>query len=98
MELYQRFLTEKVDENGLLQSVDFHAPEDFNFGFDVVDYYGTEEPERRAMIWISENGEEKVFTFGDMMRLSAQAANYFKALGIRKGDRVLLVLRRHWEF
>ena len=46
MELYQRFLTEKVDANGLLTGIDFHAPDNFNFGFDVVDYYGTEEPER----------------------------------------------------
>lgn len=53
MELYQRFLTENVDKNGMLQSVDFHAPDNFNFGFDVVDYYGTEEPDRRAMIWVS---------------------------------------------
>ena len=98
MELYQRFLTENVDKNGMLQSVDFHAPDNFNFGFDVVDYYGTEEPDRRAMIWVSNEGEEKVFTFGDMMRKSAQTANYLRALGIIKGDRVLLVLRRHWEF
>ena len=98
MELYQRFLTEKVDANGLLTGIDFHAPDNFNFGFDVVDCYGTEEPERRAMIWVSSDGEEKIFTFGDMMRKSAQTANYLKALGIKKGDRVLLVLRRHWEF
>lgn len=98
MELYQRFLTENVDKNGMLQSVDFHAPDNFNFGFDVVDYYGTEEPDRRAMIWVSNDGEEKIFTFGDMMRKSAQTANYLRALGIIKGDRVLLVLRRHWEF
>ena len=98
MELYQRFLTEKVDENGRLTGIDFHAPDDFNFGFDVVDYYGTEEPERRAMIWVSSEEEERIFTFGDMMRKSAQAANYFRSLGIGKGDRVLLVLRRHWEF
>ena len=98
MELYQRFLTEKVDANGRLTGVDFHAPDNFNFGFDVVDCYGTEEPERRAMIWVSSEGEERIFTFGDMMRKSAQTANYLKALGITKGDRVLLVLRRHWEF
>ena len=98
MELYQRFLTENVDKDGLLQSIDFHAPDNFNFGFDVVDYYGTEEPDRRAMIWVSDAGEEKIFTFGDMMRKSAQTANYLKSLGIIKGDRVLLVLRRHWEF
>ena len=49
----------------MLESVEFHAPESFNFGFDVVDYYGTEEPDRRAMIWVGSDGEEeRIFTFG----------------------------------
>ena len=71
MELYQRFLTEKIDANGMLESVEFHAPDSFNFGFDVVDYYGTEEPDRRAMIWVGADGDERIFTFSDMMRKSA---------------------------
>lgn len=98
MELYEKFLTEQTDEAGRLIGVRFHAQETFNFGFDVVDEYGKREPDRRAMIWISDDLEERIFTFGDIMRLSNKAANYFKALGIRKGDRVMLVLRRHWEF
>ncbi len=98
MELYEKFLTEQVDENGNLTGIRFHAPDTFNFGFDVVDGFGKSEPQRRAMIWVSNEDEEKIFTFGDMMRLSAQAANYFVSLGIKKGDRVMLVLRRHWEF
>lgn len=98
MELYEKFLTEQTDESGRLTGIRFHAPETFNFGFDVVDWFGKNEPQRRAMIWVANDGEERIFTFGDMMRLSAQAANYFKSLGIVKGDRVLLVLRRHWEF
>lgn len=97
MELYQRFLTEIVDQNGCLTGVEYHAPETYNFGFDVVDWFGKNEPNRRAMIWASDS-EERVFTFGDIMKLSAQACNYFKSLGIVKGDKVLLVLRRHWEF
>ncbi len=98
MKLYEKFLTEEIDGDGKLKGVRFHAPEDFNFGFDVVDAIGKEQPERRAMIWISNDGEERIFTFGDIMELSNQAANYFLSLGIRKGDRVMLVLRRHWEF
>ena len=62
MELYQRFLTEKVDANGLLTGIDFHAPDNFNFGFDVVDCYGTEEPERRAMIWVSSRASARACT------------------------------------
>ncbi len=97
MELYQRFLTEAIDGEGRLTGVEYHAPETYNFGFDVVDELGKSEPQRRAMIWTSDT-EERIFTFGDIMRLSAQACNYFKSIGIAKGDKVLSVLRRHWEF
>lgn len=97
MELYERFLTEKTDDNGCLTGIEYHVPETYNFGFDVVDWFGKNEPERRAMIWVNDC-EERIFTFGDIMKLSAQACNYFKSLGIEKGDRVMLVLRRHWEF
>lgn len=97
MELYQRFLTERTDENGRLVGVDYHVPETYNFGFDVVDCFGRTEPDRKAMIWTSDE-EEHTFTFGDIMKLSAKACNYFISLGIEKGDKVLLVLRRHWEF
>lgn len=98
MELYERFLTEKIDKDGCLEGIEWHVPDTFNFGFDVVDWYGTNEPDRRAMIWVSNELESRIFTFGDIMRLSAQAANFFRSLGIEKGDRVMLVLRRHWEF
>lgn len=98
MELYEKFLTEHIDEKGCLMGIDFHAPETFNFGYDVVDYYGKNDPNRKAMIWLSSNEEERIFTFKDIMELSNQAANYFVSLGIQKGDRVMLVLRRHWEF
>ncbi len=98
MELYEKFLTEKIDENGCLEGISFHAPETYNFGFDVVDYYGKNDPDRKAMIWVSNNFEERIFTFADIMKLSNQAANYFISLGIKKGDKVMLVLRRHWEF
>lgn len=98
MERYQEFLTEQIDEKGCLKGIEFHAPETYNFGFDVVDWYGKNEPDRRAMVWVGADESEKVFTFKDIMELSAQAANYFRALGIEKGDRVMLVLRRHWEF
>ena len=97
MERYKYFLSERIDEQGNLIGVDYHAPETYNFGFDVVDWYGKNEPQRRAMIW-TDDAEERIFTFADIMKQSAQTANYFKSLGIVKGDRVLLVLRRHWEF
>ena len=70
----------------------------FNFAFDVIDALGTRKPDRRAMLHISEDGTEREFTFKDMMRESARCANYFKSLGIKRGDRVMLVLKRHYQY
>ena len=70
----------------------------FNFAYDVVDRYGTEDPERPALLWTDPSGREERFDFRRMMLESNKAANYFKSLGIRKGDPVLVILKRHWEF
>lgn len=72
--------------------------EDFNFAYDVVDELARTKPDKLAMVWVGTDGEEKRFTFKDMSRESNRAANYFKYLGIRKGDIVLLVLRRSYYF
>jgi len=74
------------------------VPETFNFGFDVVDAIAAEEPDRRALVWCDDHGEERVFTMADMSRESNRAANAFKALGIRRGDAVMLILRRRYEY
>lgn len=71
---------------------------DFNFAYDVVDELGRTKPDKLAMLWVSAEGEEKRFTFRDMMLCSNKAANYFKYMGIRKGDKVLLVLKRSYFF
>lgn len=73
------------------------VPEDFNFGFDVVDVYADEEPEREALIWCDDDGNERHFTFSDVKEQSSRAANMFKNLGIRKGDKVLIMLRQRPE-
>ncbi len=75
-----------------------NAPEDFNFGFDIVDGWAKEKPDLRCLLWIDDDGNEKSFTFTDMSKLSNRAANYFKSLGLKKGDVVLLILRRRWEY
>ncbi len=75
-----------------------NVPEDFNFGFDVVDAWAQAEPEKKALVWCDESGGEKVFTFTDMMRLSNRAANFFRSQGVRKGSVVMLILRRRWEY
>ena len=95
--VYRKFITPTV-EDGKLTAIAFQNEDKFNFAFDVVDALGTEKPEKLAMFHLSENGEEHRFTFRDMMKESARAANYFKALGIKRGDRVMLVLKRHYQF
>ena len=75
-----------------------NIPDDFNFGFDIVDEWAKQEPEKKALVWCNDAGEEKVFTFTDISRLSNQAANYFQSLGIKKGTVVMLILRRRWEY
>ncbi len=95
--VYRNFITPTV-ENGLLKAIAFQNEEKFNFAFDVVDELGTNRPVKLAMLHISEDGTERRFTFQDMKKESARAANYFKSLGIRKGDRVMLVLKRHYQY
>ena len=72
--------------------------QDFNFAYDVVDVLGTEKPDKLALLYVSNIGEEKRFTFGDMKRLSDKAANYFVSEGVKKGDPVLLILKRSYLF
>jgi len=95
--VYRNFITPTV-EDGKLTAIAFQNEEKFNFAFDIVDTLGTEKPEKLAMLHLSEDGTERRFTFRDMMKESSRAANYFKALGIKRGDRVMLVLKRHYQF
>ncbi len=74
------------------------VPENFNFGFDVVDATADEEPGKKCLIWCNDKGEHKAFTFGDMKKQSNKAANFFKSLGIKKGDFVMLMLKRRYEY
>ena len=93
-----KYIDTVEDENGLLQSIDFKNTEKFNFAFDIVDEIARKSPDKLAMLHISKDKTERRFTFNDMKRASAQCANYFKALGIKRGDRVMLVLKRHYQF
>ena len=86
------------DENGAPQAIEFRDEDTFNFAFDIVDAIAKREPEKLAMLHVSKDKTERRFTFNDMKRASSQCANYFKSLGIRKGDRVMLVLKRHYQF
>ena len=92
------FISTTEDENGHCESIEFHNEDKFNFAFDVVDAIAKKTPDKLAMLHVSRDKTERRFTFGDMKRYSAQCANYFKSLGIKKGDRVMLVLKRHYQF
>ena len=95
--IYHDFII-PTEENGILTKIAFQNEERFNFAFDVVDALGQRKPDKLAMLHVSEDGTERRFTFQDMQKESARAANYFKSLGIKRGDRVMLVLKRHYQF
>jgi len=94
----ENFITTVENENGYLQSIDFKNEDKYNFAFDTVDAIADKSPDKLAMIHLDVNKVERRFTFKDMKKASAQCANYFKSLGIKKGDRVMLVLKRHYQF
>ena len=95
--VYRKFIT-LTEVDGKLTAINFHNEDTFNFAFDVIDELGNTKPNKLAMLHISEDGTERRFTFKDMKKESARAANYFKSLGIRRGDRVMLILKRHYQF
>ena len=95
--VYRKFIDRTV-EDGKLTAISFKDQEKFNFAFDIIDELGRKKPEKLAMLHISEDGTERRFTFQDIKKESARAANYFKSLGIGRGDRVMLVLKRHYQF
>lgn len=75
-----------------------NVPDNFNFGFDIVDEWAKQDENKKALVWCNDHGEEKTFTFKDISLLSNKAANYFKSIGIKKGDVVMMILRRRWEY
>ena len=98
MSIYQKFCEEIMDRSGRLEKLTLHYPEHFNFGYDVVDAIAEETPDKRALVWCNTENEEHVFSFSDIRINSNKMANVFKAAGIGRGDRVMLVLKRHYEY
>ncbi len=96
--IYKNYIDVEQDENGTPQKIAFKNTEKFNFAFDLVDALAAKDPDKLAMLHISKDKTERRFTFEDMRKASNQCANYFKSLGIKKGDRVMLVLKRHYQF
>lgn len=96
--LHKQFCRETFDKDGVICGFEPVYEDNFNFAYDVIDRIAAEEPDRRAMVWCNVAGEERTFTFGQMSEMSARAATLFQAQGIKKGDRVMLVLKRHYQF
>ncbi len=96
--VWENFVETTLDEKGVLNSVKFKDEDKFNFGFDCVDEIAKKNPHKLAMLHLSADKTERRITFGDMMRESNKVANYLTSLGIKKGDRVLVVLKRHYHF
>ncbi|MCL2089706.1 MAG: AMP-binding protein [Micrococcales bacterium] len=96
--LHQRYVVEDSGPDGVPTGYRLDCPPDFSFGYDVVDAIAAAEPDRPALRWSDTTGAVERYTFGDIARLSDAAASWFRSVGVRKGDRVLLVLRRHPQF
>lgn len=98
MSIYEKFCSQSFDENGRLVKIDLKFPDNFNFAYDVCDEIADRSPEKRALVWCGSSNVDLTFSFGDMKTLSNKAANVFMEAGIKKGDRVLLILKKHWEY
>ena len=98
--MVERFLkqTTFTSQEDFIKSLHIEVPARFNFGYDVVDQWAAEQPDKPALLWTNDKGEHRLFTFADMKRYSDQTASYFQSLGIGRGDMVMLILKRRYEF
>lgn len=98
--MLEKFLS-KVDFDSYEDFIDnfkINVPDNFNFAYDVVDEIAAKTPDKIAIVWCDENGNEATFTFGQLKEYSNKAANFFKRVGVKKGDPVMLILKRRYEF
>lgn len=98
MSIYQKFCTEILDEEGKLKQFTLDYPENFNYGYDVVDELAKKCPDKTALVWCNTENDEKKFTFRDIKKYSNKIANVLKNSGIGHGDKVMLVLKKHYEY
>ena len=98
--MVEKFLSRTVftSQEDYIRNFRIHVPADFNFAYDVVDAYAAEEPDKKALLWTDDRGGEIQFTFADMKRETDRTASYFQSLGIGRGDMVMLILKRRYEF
>ena len=98
--MLSRFLkkTEYESYEDFLQHFKVDVPSDFNFGYDVIDRYATETPDKEAILWANDRGDVKYLTYGEFKRVTDQCAAFFQEIGIERGDRVMLILKRRLEW
>ncbi len=93
-----KFIDTTTDENGVVTGISFKNEEKFNFAFDIVDGIAKTTPGKTAMVWVGKDKRDHTFTFADMSKYSSMTANYLSSLGVKRGDCVMLVLKRHYQF
>ena len=98
--MVERFLakTNFASQEDFIKNLKINVPENFNFGYDVVDAWAAEQPDKNALLWTNDRGESRQFSFADMKRYTDMTASYFQSLGIGRGDMVMLILKRRYEF
>ena len=98
--MLEQFLEKTAFESydDFMQNFKVKVPENFNFGYDVVDRWAEKEPDKKALLWTNDKGEKIQYTFADIKRESDKTASFFASLGIGRGDMVMLILKRHYQF
>ena len=98
--MIERFLTQTkfTSEDDYAKHLHFIVPENFNFAYDVMDAWAEEKPDKVALLWTSERGEEVSTTFREVKEQTDRTAAYFMQLGIKHGDKVMLILKRHYQW
>ena len=97
-EFYKNFCKEGFDDKGILNHFEFAHDDNFNFSYDVIDEIAKREPNRRALVWCNVEGDERQFTYGELSQYSNKAANLLLSQGVEKGDKVMIILKRHYQF
>ena len=98
--MLERFLdkTTFTSQEDFIKNLHIEVPENFNFGYDVVDAWAEEEPDKKAILWTNDKGDVKQYTYAELKEKTDQTASFFQSIGIGHGDMVMLILKRRIEF
>ena len=98
--MLERFVkqTQFTSQEDFIKNFKIEVPENFNFGYDVVDAWAAEDPDKEAILWTNDKGACIHFSYADLKKYTDQTASYFQSLGIGHGDKVMLILKRRYEF